>query len=52
MQMNINKKLLKGAGIALLIFLIALIILFIYFSGFNGPKYGTPAEHGVSYKVE
>jgi hypothetical protein len=42
----------KKIIIGLVVFFTALILLFIAFAATVTVKYGTPAEHGSSYKVE
>jgi len=44
------KKILIGIGIAAGIILIAIIALFFITQSWFVGKYGTPAEHGSSYK--
>ena len=42
----------KKIAIGIVIFFIALVLLFLYMATTFVLKYGTPAEHGSSYNVE
>lgn len=46
------KNILIGLGISLGIAIIAFIMLFLFMRTAVVPMYGTPAEHGASYKTK